>query len=232
MAVVCPACGTENRDGARFCKGCGGKLAPESKVRTEAAHASEWPATEPAPLQTSRSPVGLFEPGVSAPARSSTAATPFEDERTVIVSPASRAQRVTAESTLLAPSMAESALFPPSSPPSSSYFLQRGPPSSTFVAADDVAPRRHPEAPLALPAPKASGGFGIGVILLLVAILAGAGWYWFSGSGAAPEAPVAVVPPAAAPAATGSVEPAPAAASNAAPATLAPEAAPAAAAAA
>ncbi|RYF40793.1 MAG: zinc-ribbon domain-containing protein, partial [Comamonadaceae bacterium] len=27
--MVCPACNTENRDGARFCKGCGGKLVPD-----------------------------------------------------------------------------------------------------------------------------------------------------------------------------------------------------------
>ena len=41
MANVCPTCGHVNRDGARFCSGCGGKLAlpaqPPAKPTAEAA---------------------------------------------------------------------------------------------------------------------------------------------------------------------------------------------------
>jgi hypothetical protein len=214
MAVVCPACGTENRDGARFCKGCGGRLTSGSTLRAEAAHVNEWPATEPAPSEKGKLPASPLESGNPAPIRPTTPAVPFEDERTVIVNPAARSKHQPEDVTLLEPSIAESTLFPalsPSSLSSSLPSLQPGPPQSTFVAADDAVSRRHPEAPLTLPEPKSSSGAGIGVIVLLAAIVAGAGWYWFSGWGPATEVLSVGVPAAGKPAATGAVEPAPAA---------------------
>ena len=211
MAVVCPACGTENRDGARFCKGCGGRLTSGSTLRAEAAHVSEWPATEPAPLETGKLPASPLERGIPAPIQPTTPAVPLEDERTVIVNPAARSKQQPEDVTLLKPSMAESTLFPASAPSSLSSslpFVPPGPPRSTFVPADDAVARRHPEALLTLPEPKSSSGAGIGVIVLLAAIVAGAGWYWFSGRGPATEVLSAGVPAAGAPAATGAVEPA------------------------
>ncbi|MBC7392898.1 MAG: hypothetical protein H7340_06150 [Variovorax sp.] len=175
---------------------------------------NEWPATEPAPLEKGKLPASPLERGNPAPIRPTTPAVPFEDERTVIVNPAARSKHQPEDVTLLEPSIAESTLFPASSPSSLSSSLpslQPGPPRSTFVAADDAVSRRHPEAPLTLPEPKSSSGAGIGVIVLLAAIVAGAGWYWFSGWGPATEVLSVGVPAAGKPAATGAVEPAPAA---------------------
>ena len=206
MAVVCPACGIENREGARFCKGCGGKLTPHSPLRAQVAQAAEWPATEPAPL----------ERGSSAPIRPTSPALPFEDERTVIVSSAGRSNRLLQEVTLLKPSMTGSSQRFDSAPSSRSYSQQSAPPGqppAAFVAAEDSVPRRHPEALLTLPAPKSLGGRGISVIVLLAVLLAvlvaSAGWYWFAGRGPASELLSAGVPAAGAPVATRAVAPAP-----------------------
>ena len=219
MAVVCPACGTENRDGARFCKGCGGKLTSGSTAQAASSHASEWPATEPAPLLT------------SAPARPPSPTMPFEDEKTVIVGKSAYAQYERADATLLAPSIGEATLFPThaasafvssASLPSSSATSSVAPSPSTFAAAADIAPRRHPEAQLTLPEPKSSNGRWIGVVLLLLVVVAGASWYGFGSKGAAPGVTLAAAPPATAPAATGTVDAAPASAPSAVSATAAP----------
>ncbi|CAN5877614.1 hypothetical protein BH11PSE13_BH11PSE13_13770 [soil metagenome] len=210
MAVVCPACGTENRDGARFCKGCGGKLTSGSTAQAASSHANEWPATEPAPLLT------------SGPAHASSPNVPFEGEKTVIVGKSAYAQYERADATLLAPSIGESTPFPAhaslafvssASLPSSSASSSAAPSASTFGAAEDIAPQRHPEAPLTLPEPKSSNGFWIGVVLLLLVVVAGASWYGFGSKGAATGVPTAAAPPATAPAATGTVDAAPAPAS-------------------
>ena len=187
MPVLCPACGTENRNDARFCKGCGGKLSSGSAAGAVAAHASEWPATEPAPLQKAKGP-----------------SEPFEEEKMVITGPTPQVSHLSAESTLLTPSTAESRM--PPAPPTNSFLPPGPPPPWTFMAADD-APRPHPEAVLTLPEPKSSHGLGIGVAVLLIAVLAGAGWYWFAVRSATPAAPMALAPPATMPAATGPVEP-------------------------
>lgn len=177
MPVLCPACGAENRNGARFCKGCGGKLTSGSAVGAAAVHAGEWPATEPAPLQTAKGP-----------------SEPFAEEKMVITGPTPQVSRLPAESRVSA------------APPTNSSLLPGPPPPWTFMAADD-APRPHPEAVLTLPEPKSSNGLGIGVAVLLVSLLAGAGWYWFAGRSATPAAPMALASPATMPAATGPVEP-------------------------
>lgn len=76
MVLVCPTCSTENRDGARFCKGCGGKLADLASSPVAPAPQTEWATTAPAPLRAPLTPSGLFDP--SAPA-------PGAQENTVIV---------------------------------------------------------------------------------------------------------------------------------------------------
>lgn len=202
MAVVCPACGIENRDGARFCKGCGGKLTLHSPLRAQVAQAGEWPATEPAPLGRGR----------SAPMRPTSPALPFEDERTVIVSSAGRSNRLLEEVTLLKPSMTGSSQRSDSAPSSLSFSQQSVPPGqppAAFVAAEDSVPRRHPEAPPTLPAPKSLGGRGISVVVLLAVLVASAGWYWFAGRGPASELLSAGVPAVGTPVATRAVAPAP-----------------------
>ena len=35
MPVVCAACGTENREAAKFCRGCGARLAGAAPARSE-----------------------------------------------------------------------------------------------------------------------------------------------------------------------------------------------------
>ena len=47
MALICPTCRTENRDAAKFCKGCGGKLVRLPARSNEEAEAldDEWGAT-------------------------------------------------------------------------------------------------------------------------------------------------------------------------------------------
>lgn len=53
MALICPTCRTENRDAAKFCKGCGGKLVslpPRSAKEAEALD-DAWGATVVASLE-------------------------------------------------------------------------------------------------------------------------------------------------------------------------------------
>ncbi|MGJ7487152.1 hypothetical protein ACSFA2_17965 [Variovorax sp. LT2P21] len=58
MALLCVACRTENRDAAKFCKGCGGKLVslpPRSAAEAEALD-DAWGATVVASLEDGRAP--------------------------------------------------------------------------------------------------------------------------------------------------------------------------------
>ncbi len=58
MALICVACRTENRDAAKFCRGCGGRLVslpPRSAAEAEALD-DAWGATVVAPLDDGRSP--------------------------------------------------------------------------------------------------------------------------------------------------------------------------------
>jgi hypothetical protein len=64
MGVECTSCGANNREGARFCRGCGHRLTPAPApvaVDTRAAATEGWPITEPTPLpekQRTSSPAG------------------------------------------------------------------------------------------------------------------------------------------------------------------------------
>lgn len=48
MPVVCAACGTENREAAKFCRGCGARLAAAAPATT--GDESAWPMTQPSDL--------------------------------------------------------------------------------------------------------------------------------------------------------------------------------------
>ncbi|MGJ7492700.1 hypothetical protein [Variovorax sp. ZT4R33] len=65
MALICVGCRTENRDAAKFCKGCGGKLVtlPTRSAEEEEALEDAWGATVLAPADD------LALPSPSAPTR-------------------------------------------------------------------------------------------------------------------------------------------------------------------
>ena len=50
MAVVCTACNTENRDAAKFCRGCGARLGGEEAAQSPAS----WAQTQPAEMADER----------------------------------------------------------------------------------------------------------------------------------------------------------------------------------
>lgn len=75
--MKCPACGTENRDGARFCQKCGHDMGPENGVTVEAADeirsgtqpmtdAPEAPSEVAAPAATREGPVTAPLPGLTS----------------------------------------------------------------------------------------------------------------------------------------------------------------------
>ncbi|MDQ0588437.1 zinc ribbon domain-containing protein [Variovorax paradoxus] len=96
MALICPVCSAENREGAHFCRSCGGKLAPAAPAPMVPAPAPgsrserEWAATAPAQLRAPTIPGGLFEAGAyAASAAPSASARLPDDDKTVIVLPGS-----------------------------------------------------------------------------------------------------------------------------------------------
>lgn len=50
MAEECASCGTQNRDGARFCKGCGHRLMAVAMAANDRVASAGWPITERTPL--------------------------------------------------------------------------------------------------------------------------------------------------------------------------------------
>lgn len=90
MALICPVCSTENRDGAHFCRSCGVRLAATAdRIPPPPSPEREWATTAPAQLRAPTIPAPLFEAGTSAPARSSffgrPNAAPQDDEQTVFL---------------------------------------------------------------------------------------------------------------------------------------------------
>ncbi len=61
MTVACADCQTENRDGAKFCRGCGRRLVALASAGSAQA-AEPWPPTQRLPLPASVAPAGLFAP--------------------------------------------------------------------------------------------------------------------------------------------------------------------------
>lgn len=92
MALICPVCNAENREGANFCRSCGGKLAPAAPAPMAPSPAPdsrsqrEWAATAPAQLRAPTIPGGLFDASLplASQAPYANAASPA-DEKTVIV---------------------------------------------------------------------------------------------------------------------------------------------------
>jgi hypothetical protein len=90
MALICPVCSTENREGANFCKGCGGKLAPAAPMPIPPPPAPrsrserEWAATAPAQLRAPTIPGGLFGAGMPAAAMGPIGAASPADDQTLL----------------------------------------------------------------------------------------------------------------------------------------------------
>jgi hypothetical protein len=69
MALICPVCNTENRDGAHFCRHCGDELAvPADRIPRPPSPEREWATTAPAQLRAPTIPAPLFDPREPAPA--------------------------------------------------------------------------------------------------------------------------------------------------------------------
>lgn len=97
MALICPVCSTENRDGANFCRSCGDPLvATTTRMPPAPSPEREWATTAPAQLRAPTIPAPLFDPGEPVASRSFFGKAPVapppayeeeEQERTVIVAP-------------------------------------------------------------------------------------------------------------------------------------------------
>jgi len=99
MALICPVCDADNRDGANFCRSCGGRLSAADRVPPAPAPGAadrEWATTAPAQLRAPTIPAPLFDPAESKRSSSSGSTgwmpeppppPPPADERTVIVAP-------------------------------------------------------------------------------------------------------------------------------------------------
>ena len=186
MALICPVCSAENREGANFCRGCGGKLATAPSTPSaspapmapppapESRSEREWAATAPAQLRAPTIPGGLFDanlPLASQAPYADAAAEPAE-EKTVIVG-AGRSQR-------------------PPSPP-------REP--RTRKSSRSKTPR---PAPAEVPKPSRLRGMLLWLVLLVVGLLMiVAGWHGYGkgkpGEQAEAAAPATPIAPTAAP---------------------------------
>jgi hypothetical protein len=89
MALICPVCSTENRDGAHFCRSCGVTLsatfASADRIPPPPSPEREWATTAPAQLRAPTIPAPLFDAGDPAPAPSRSffgrpAAVPRDDD--------------------------------------------------------------------------------------------------------------------------------------------------------
>ncbi|BEP72156.1 MULTISPECIES: zinc ribbon domain-containing protein [unclassified Variovorax] len=99
MALICPVCDADNREGANFCRNCGGRLSAADRVPPPAPSPSdrEWATTAPAQLRAPTIPAPLFDPAESKRASSQASSgwrpepppppPPPADEKTVIVAP-------------------------------------------------------------------------------------------------------------------------------------------------
>jgi len=180
MALICPVCSAENREGANFCRSCGGKLAPAAPAPMapppgpESRSEREWAATAPAQLRAPTIPGGLFDGSLPIASQAAYAhAGSLADEKTVIVG-AGRSKR-------------------PPSPPREPRVKKASRPRTPRPAGAEV------------PKPPRVRGILLWLVLLAVGLLMiVAGWYGY-GKGApaeqaeaeAPAVPVAV--PAVAP---------------------------------
>ena len=87
MAAVCTACNTENRDAAKFCRGCGARLGGEE---AGAQNPASWAQTQPAEIADERTL--LVAPAAKVASRAAPAPDrPFVAAVTAAPSPQSRA---------------------------------------------------------------------------------------------------------------------------------------------
>ena len=156
MAVVCGVCSTDNRDGARFCKGCGAKLKTAGASASVPDPLSDWPSTAPVPLSK------LETPALSGP---------VDDEATLILGAARAAAsaapvrplhvgRPPLVASVGAPSMSPS--IPPAQLPDAPTVLQPPPtqaiatPSASATTAPAPKPPAHAYPASAAPSPSPS----------------------------------------------------------------------------
>ena len=179
MAVVCGACSTENRDGAKFCKGCGARLAPVNGAVSAAVSANgtpgEWPATEPVPLR----------PAAARP-----------EDTTVIVGAVSAPRSPTSLPPTPTPPppplVSTPARPPPPAPPTPPRARPAPPPPRPPATAPSPLTAR-PSVPVPLsPRRRAarSKSMKVGAVLLVALLLAAAGaWYVLEDSGRSERPP-------------------------------------------
>ncbi|MDH6167148.1 hypothetical protein M2282_002297 [Variovorax boronicumulans] len=186
MALICPVCSTENREGANFCKSCGTTLsATASRIPSppspEGQADREWATTAPAQLRAPTIPAPLFDLPEPVPSSRGFFGKASADERTAILAPGQ------------------------SSAPSSSSRAERAERKRSRTKVP--RPPEPPEPPLR------QRGLVLWLGLLVVAVvMVVAGWYGYGSRKTAepvdaPPPPVAA--PAAAPTAPPAVEPPP-----------------------
>jgi hypothetical protein len=176
MALICPICSTENREGANFCRSCGVTLsataAPPIPPPPPGPADREWATTAPAQLRAPTIPAPLFdadEPVVLRGFFGNTSAATSAGEKTVIMAPGQR----------------------PPSPRSSSSRSERAERKKTRVK----VPR--PPEPAEPPLRARALWLWLGLLAVAVVMIV-AGWYGY-GTRKATEA-VEAPPPVAAPA--------------------------------
>ncbi|WP_172705370.1 zinc ribbon domain-containing protein, partial [Variovorax paradoxus] len=175
MALTCPVCSAENREGANFCMRCGERLTPASAPPIPAAPTPnpstrferEWAATAPAQLRAPTIPGELHDAAALGP-RSKEQPGDGDAERTVLLGAGKPTRAPKPESS-----------------------------SDESAEARRARRRERAQAQAAQPAVGRRGMWlWVGLLVLGVAMIA-AGWYGFGSRGAAPAAPTpAVVAPA------------------------------------
>ncbi|WP_369649386.1 MULTISPECIES: hypothetical protein [unclassified Variovorax] len=203
MALICPVCSAENRAGANFCRGCGGKLAPAAPAPMAPLPAPgsrserEWAATAPAQLRAPTIPGGLFETGAyAASAASSASASLPNEDKTVIIAPGS-SERL------------------PSRP-------REGRARKKSSSSSGSRTRRSAGAEAQKKPSRSRGMWLWGALLAVGLLMITAGWYGYGTGKPSEETPPAAVPPMPAPAPA--LLPEPAAAAPEAPAAEMPAA--------
>jgi len=191
MALICPVCSADNREGANFCKQCGGPLAsaapgprpaPAPRSRSE----REWAATAPAQLRAPTMPGALFEEGGARVAFGTSTAIGAGEQTVILGTGAARR---------------------PSERPRESREQRAARRAAAQAAGTEAKQRRPKEKP-----PLRSRVLGLWLALLAVAlVMIVAGWYGY-GKGTRVEEAAVDTPAAAAPAVAPAASPAPPAA--------------------
>ena len=168
MALTCPVCSAENREGANFCMRCGERLTPASAPPIPAAPTPnpstrferEWAATAPAQLRAPTIPGELYDAAAVTPGGGKGQPRDGDADRTVLVGSGKPTRAPKPESS-----------------------------SDESAEARRARRRERAQAQAAQPAVGRRGMWlWVGLLVLGVAMIA-AGWYGFGSRGAAPAAP-------------------------------------------